>query len=446
MKSVDKAKIVTIIILFLGLVSFFPIAGKDIFWTLTKVKGIEDFLNIAKIGFFPTAILLLITKYKFLKVFIYTITTILLFLAMKNIANKKNNSLLSIAIFFFLLLDRNMLSGTFVSNEGFAIHILGSLYIMTYIYLFSKEKIQSINPFILFVFGIISGFGNVVYSTSITLGTIFYIFYLIKEDDNKNYRCLLLSIGQLIGLSLTLMNTPFIYNGISHNLLEVFIPNILEKNFLITIVFSSLVMFSSIKNINTSLFRTVLAIFGMSSFLFSSLLSKSIYLNYITFIIYTISSFYILLNVTTSRLFQKNIYILYIFKIVFISILATIGYTSSEFTLILYLIDILVILELYNHIFPIDFLNRVWYFAMVVLLISNIYIYMTISKKYDEMNFYIKNRLECTIEDINIPTKFKNEYLKDYIPYDGISLERYAAYYRIDIYDKKIKREIKFRE
>ncbi len=79
------------------------------------------------------------------------------------------------------------------------------------------------------------------------------------------------------------------------------------------------------------------------------------------------------------------------------------------------------------------------------MLSSNIYIYNNVQNKYKEMNTYIKNKLECTTEEFTIPSKYKFDYLYDYLPKTEDRLKDYTKFYDIDIYDKERNIKIQFR-
>lgn len=286
---------------------------------------------------------------------------------------------------------------------------------------------------------------NPLYSVlAFTVTSIYLIKSIREKEETSKLWCL--ATGQLLGLILIVPNMNTIYPDFSHNLLEEFIPKMVETNFFMTLITSALILFCSVKVfMSKNSFLTILSIIGISSYLFSSLLTDSIYLNYVTFICHFLSEYFILKNLGTSRIFKRNIDIFFTFKALFIILLTIFGGITYESTVLLYVIDILIILEIYDHVFPTEFLGNIWYLAMVMSIISNIYIYNIVSTKYDEMNMYIKNRLECTTEDINLPSKYKTEYLYDYLPNDKDKLKIYTEYYEIDIYSDT-KRNIRFRE
>lgn len=125
---------------------------------------------------------------------------------------------------------------------------------------------------------------------------------------------------------------------------------------------------------------------------------------------------------------------------------ALFGNVEIDSMLLLSFLDILLILEIYNRILPNDFIYPVWIGLYVFILGVNIYVYKNASMRYDEMNFFIKNKLECTREDITLPSKYETDFLKDYIPAGKKAIEEYVLYYDIDLYDKEKDIIIEFRE
>ncbi len=435
MKKIDVLKIIIVFALISALAYLFPIFGKDIAWSLQKVETISEFLNIANLGIIPNFIIALFTKYKILKILLTAACTTIIFLLMNNIVNKKNTCLLYLSLFLFILIDNTFYSEAFISIEGFAVHMISSLFSLSFIYMIKKNDVTKMNSFILLILGLAFSSLNTTYAFSIFIISLVYVLKEIKEGF-KSPKYFYLILGEVIGLVVASFTTVLNYRGFSHNLLEEFIPKITETNFLIILIFSALALFSSVKVLlNGRQMGAIFAITGISSYLFSSLLSSSIYINYITYCLFILSTFYILINISTSRVFKQNIAFYFIFKIVYIVFLSLLGNISYASTTILYLLDILLIIELYDHIFPNEFLGNIWQVAVFLILCSNIYIYDNVAKKYDEMNFYIKNKLECSKEDFTIPSKYKTDYLHDYLPIKKEHYENYIEYFDIDVYE-----------
>lgn len=446
MKKIDVLKTTLIFVLLVISVYFFPTFGKDITWSLKTVSNMKEFFTFSNLGILPNLGIIFFTKYKIIKVCIMTVITILIFLLMKNIVNKKNSILLSLSLFLFMLIDNTFFSEVFVSIEGFAVHMISSLFIMTFVYIIIKNNITKMHPLILLIMGLSFGLINTTYVFAIFIISLIYILNEIKEGF-KSSKYFFLILGEVIGMVITSLTTTLTYTGLSHNLLEEFIPRIIETNFLIVLIYSALILFSSVKVVlNGHTIGAILSIIGISSFLFSSLLTSSIYINYITYCLFTVSTLYILTNMTTSPIFKRKVFFYFVLKIIYIILLSLFGSISYASTILLYLIDILLIIELYDYIFPNDFLNVIWEIAVLLVFSSNIYIYSSVAKKYDEMNFYIKNKLECTKEDFTLPSKYKTDYLHDYLPNNKELYKNYIQFYNIDVYEKEKVIKIDFRE
>ncbi len=367
-----------------------------------------------------------------------------IFTIIKNLVDKKNPTLSLLAVFLFLLFDKIVLASALVQVRGFTTTIIGCLSVILLIKILLNDNCRKMNYFSLFVLGAI--LCNVELPYAFTIFAITVLHTITRVDKDEDHIVFLL-LGETLAILDVTLRMKATYTGISYNVLHQIIPNICSTNFIITLLFSALVMIEAIKIFNSGKTKTsTLAIFGMASFLFSSLLSTNDYLNYITYIIYTISSIYILLNITNSRLFKNKVKLYYLTKFIFLFMFAIFGNVEIDSMLLLSFLDILLILEIYNRILPNDFIYPVWIGLYVFILGVNIYVYKNASMRYDEMNFFIKNKLECTREDITLPSKYETDFLKDYIPIGKKEIEEYIFYYDIDLYDKEKDIIIEFRE
>lgn len=441
-----KKSIIIYILMFTSLcilASFFPIAGTDMTWSLKGIASLREIISIRDTGLITSALTTLFIKYKLLRILSIGIIGTTLFALMRNIIDRKNTTLIFIGFFLFFLLDRLTLASTLLSIHGFTSYLIGILCTLLFLRLYIKDTIQKMNYFILLILGLLLSNLEPVFSFTIFLVTLIYIY---RREEMDEYRSLSLLIGELIGLIYNVLRMKLTYTGFSANLLHNFIPTICGQNFIITLVFSTLVMIRAIKVFTDGKMRgATLAIFGMSTFLFSSLLSTNDYLNYVTYIIYNASCLYILMNMTNSRQLKNKLSAYYLFKIIYIIVLSCLGLIDAGSTLFIFIIDILIILELYNHILPTDFLAIPWFIVFIAFSCVNIYIYRDVSIKYRDMNFYIKNKLECTNEDIKLPSKFDIKYLENYVPRCRNEIEEYIEYYDIDIYDKDKTIKIEFK-
>ncbi len=427
------------------LAAFFPLTNSDIAWSLEGLDDLTSVLNVRGTSLFATILTTLFIEYKSLRIITFAILGTSLFAILKNIVDAKNHVLIFISYFLFFLLDRATIATASVQVHGFATYLVGTICTLLFLKLLISNSITKVNYFALFFLGLILSNLDLPFSFTILILTIAHI---VSREDQHDFHGFALLAGEILGIIYALSHVSFTYTGFSYNLLHEFIPSICGVNFLVMLVFSSLVMIEAIKIFTSGkTIRATLAIFGISSFLFSSLLCTNDYLNYITFIIYSVSSLYVLLNVTNSRLFKYKISAYYIFKFAYFLLLGVFGNINPGSTLFLYTIDMLIILELYNHILPRDFLTPIWLAVFLVFAGANIYVYRDTSLKYDQMNFFLKNKLECTTEQpITLPSKFATDYLTNHIPIDQTSIQNYIEYYGIDVYDKDRVIEIELRE
>ena len=68
---------------------------------------------------------------------------------------------------------------------------------------------------------------------------------------------------------------------------------------------------------------------------------------------------------------------------------------------------------------------------VIVVLLTNIYIYRDSYIKYNEMNTYIKRQLSCDNYEIKLPIKYKLDNLYNYIPNSVDYLNNYKKYNNI---------------
>ena len=423
---------------------YFPKTGIDITWSLKDKTNLSFILNATDTALLTNILMSLQTKTYLLNIIIYGVMGVLMFTLMGNLIEKKNHILPLIAFFLFFLLDRLTIANTLTQTHSFTTHIVGCTALILFIRLLVKNTLSNANYLGLFALGLI--FSNLEPSYAFTIFAL-TIIYLTKREDKKDNRCVALLLGEITGLLCAVFHLRFTYTGFTSNLIHEFIPTICNSNFIIVLIFSTLVMIEAVKLfLKGKTISSVLSIFGMSSFLFSSLLSTDDYLNYVTYILFSVSSLYILLNVTSTRMFKRKIATYYLTSFIFMLSISIFGHITVGSVLFFFIVDILIILELYNYIFPTDFLSPLWFVVIPIISGVNIYIYHSASLKYDEMNFYIKNKLECTTEDIVLPSKYKTDFLIDYIPLGREHIAEYIEYYDINLYDKEKHYVFKFRQ
>lgn len=427
------------ILIFLGiliLACFFPLNGEDLFWSNLSVDSFMNALNTKGIGIMPSILLFVLAKVKLLRmIFVAGVTTCLVIL-IKNMINKKNITLSFIALFLILLSDKIGFSHFFASITGFTTHLVGSLVSLIFMRYFVSNSIVRMNSVMLIILGFMVGILNPIYLFLIFISTLIYMLLCKDEAFRKKY--LMLLLGEVLGILLTVLLTKCSYTGFSNNLLHEFTKNIRGNNFLCLFIYSSLVLFLSVRVfIKGNKLYSVLSILGISLFLFVSLLSHNDILLYLSYIAYFFGTFYILFNFKTNKLFKYKVFTYHLFKILFIILLCIFGNIGSGSVILLYLVDIVFILEMYDAFLPKNFLKYVWIGIILCVLGVNIYIYRSVAKKYIEMNRYIKNELECSIKDVSIPNKYKSEYIYKVIPSNSEEFWEYVKYYKIDLYDKE---------
>lgn len=444
MKKLNNYRELSIFLLLLFLAVLFPLTSKDLIFANFQVESFKDFLSIANGKFLMSAFSLVLSKYKILKVLVYAVVTTSLFVLLKNIISKKNYVLLSLAVFLFFLIDKEILAFSYVGLSGFLEYFMGTLFLLLFYNIFTKG-IVNVNPLVLIVLGLAGTSISPIYSFTIFLITLIFLFiFKDKEVSKKN---IFLLIGEIVGLVIISRNTSIQYTGFVNNLFYEFIPLVRDPNFIITFVLSALLLVQALKIYNTGKRKEALmSILGVSSFLFVSLLSKSHVLYYITFLVNLLASLYILLNSNSSRIFKRNVFAWFTFKLAYIFSLLILGNINFGSLLFLAVLDILMILQIYNYLLPKEYLNTVWTIAACTLLISNIYIYQKVLVKYNEMNFYIKNKMECSINEFGVPQKYKTDYVFGELPNSKEEISWYIDYYDISPYSIKIQEKFYFNE
>lgn len=416
---------------------FFPLTGKDLLWANLEPKNFLEVLKSEGCGLIPGLLLLGLTKIKLLRIiFIGAIGTLLPSL-LKNTVNKNNRTLFYLGMFFILLFDKPIFSHVLANTTGFVIHFIGSLFLIIFIKLLINNSIARMNSFSIIILGLLVSSLMPMYSFIIFLSTLIYMLR-IKEVDYRN-KYLILIASETIGLLFSVFYSKFTYDSFSTTLIHSLIPSLRGSNFFSTLILSASLFFMAIKVfIKGKKVESILSILGISSYLFISLLSNNDILTYICFILFFIGSFYILYNARRNKLFKYKVLTIYTFKLLVVIFLSLFKEVEPGSMMFLYLSDILIILEIYNYIFPENFLRQVWLPVVIIIIGVNIYLYSNALNKYNKMNTFIKNSLECQTDSFNVPNRYFSEYIYKIIPENEHELQEYITYYRIDIYgDKK---------
>ena len=431
---------IVIFILVFILSSLFSPSKSDWYWaSITPLKGFNFFWNISDGKLLESIISILLTRYKLLKVITYSIITISLFVLIKNIINKKNNNLLYMGIFLFLLLDNGLFNSAYISLNGFINEFMGTLFILILINLILKKTINKLNILLVFIFGLVSTL--ISYNVTTLILILVVTLFISKYREKESFKHLLsLLLGTIIGSLLMITSSSYrkVYSfNITHNLLHVLVPKLFGMDFVIILILISLLLFLCVKIFVKGTFKNkvyvALSITSITIFSLAYLLSSNYILNYISYVLFTLSTMYILLHANNSKMFKDRISIYYTVKILYLIIILCNNNINISNLLLPFIIDIMIILELINYILPNDFLKGVWISLSILLLISSTYIYGNVYKKNAEMNWYIKIHLECSMYDIPLPSKYETVYLVDYIPENESEIKNYIEYYDIDI-------------
>lgn len=443
MKKVNILYYIIIFAIIGGMALYFPLTRTDVSWLLKDIRNLYSIISIRDTSIITSVLTSTFLNYKLVRVVMTGLICIGIISLIKNIINKKNAVLSLIALSIFLLLDKETLLFSLIDTKNLNDFFVGSLGLLLLMNIYIKNSIPKMNCFVLLILGFL--FSNLNMPISLTIFLITNI-HILKREDTEEVRSHFLLAGETAGLIYNIVRMQIEYKGLSYMLLHEFIPSVCESNFIIVLIFSALVLICAIKVFTQgNEHRSFLAILGVSSFLFSSLLSTSYYINYMTYIIYTLSCIYILYNLSNSRIFKRKISIYYLFKVIYILFICSLGNIDLGSTLFIYLIDIILIVEIYDHVLPTDFLSPLWIVVTLLFGVANIYIYKDTYRKSEEMHFFIKNKLECTNEPVVLPSKYENLFLLNSLPIDEETTREYIDFYGVNLYIKERDIIIEFR-
>ena len=435
-------KYIFFFILFMLISNFFSFTTNDLIWFNTK--NINNFLSFSKWYVLSSALTILLMHVKVIRIITYGILSVCIFELLKRTVNKKNNTLSFIAIFIFFLTNTEIITKSYISISSFCTNFISSILVLIIISYLTKDTLYKLNKYIIFILGLVSASFTPLISLLLFITvSIISLYNDIKKTPDKSINILLggISLGFIIELILILKSGAiFTLPNITNNLLYNLIPMLYNVNFLIQLLLIAFLLFLSIKiyikGNRTKRVYVILSIGIIATYSFTNLLSQNIYLNYIMLIFYTIASIFILLNANNSIRFKNKIKTYYLFKIVYLLILVFTPNLNEAHILFPIFIDILIILELFNYVFPNNFLKVPWLVISLLILISNIYIYKNIYSRNIELKNYIKHNLECNILKIQIPSKYQNDYMNNYIPKTLKDKENYKNYLEIESDDE----------
>lgn len=438
---------ILIFILFTILSIFFAYTGDDWFWASGDALRYLKRLFIDYNGrYLSDIIIILLSRFKILKIITYGILCTCMFVVMRNTVNKKNNTLLYIGIFLFLLIDTTILNQGFVWASGFVNYFISGVLLLVLINYLVKDSFFKVNKILLFIFGLVSCLFLENVSILILLVTIGYIIYKKKTKQTIKSVVPLLN-GALTGTAFMFANPS--YWGNAHigertfsilnapqNLLHTIIPEFYGKNFLIVLLLIAFLLFLCIKIFSRGTKKervlTLLSITSIFGFGVTYLLSSIDLLNYIMLVLFTVASLYILLHANNSKMFKRKIIIYYIFKIGYILPLIFIGPIGPRQFMFPFIMDILILLELVNYVLPNNFLEKSWTVFTVLFLLTNIYIYQNVYYKNVEFNKIIKRNVECGTYNVKVPSKYYTELYYNFAPIYKYDKNYYIEYYDID--------------
>ena len=397
-------------------------------------------VNIFANGVLPLtgALTTILANVYYLKILTFGILSLSLFIIIKNIINRKNYSLIFMGIFLFFLINPSILNESYISIIGFVGNFMGLVFILTIINYLINENLYKVPKLLIIILGMISVSFNVIYALIILI-TILYkliINYINKERNKSIY---LLFVGVLLwNIFVFSSNNILLYHSIqeiSQNVLYHVLPNILNINFIFTIIIMAFLFCFAIKRylISYGYERTniILSLGGIIIYAFACLLSKSTYLNYISLIFYIISSYYIIMNGCNSPSFKEKINVYYFIKIIYLILISIIkvDFNIAFFTAI---IDIMIILELVNITFKKNYLIIPYTFIAIFMIIAEIIMSNNTKLLVKDMNRYLKRDLSCDITNIILPSRFKEEEVSIYLPISKEEKEFYLKYLEID--------------
>ncbi len=428
---IKKYKFILIFAVVAILAAFFPIGGRSLVFHFFEPHSLADLSKISPYGLVSNLMSMVLCRMPIMRILVYGALSTSLFVLMKNVVDNKNSSLLFLAGFFFLLMDKSIFASSFVDFTGFSSYFVGSIFLIILLNVLVKNSLARIKRSSLFVLGLVGTSIVPAYSFVFFFVTLFYLFFESRDENEKEMGSFLL-MGEVLGIVHLALSQKLSYSGFSFTLMQRFIPLVSDSNFIVVLILSSMVLIGSMKIFSYGRRgKIILAMLGIISFLFSSLLGESVIIKYITYVFFMAGTIYLLFNIRTSQQFRRRITYYFLFKIVTILFLCLFGNVEYGSLVFLSFIDILMILEFYDGVLPKNFMSHAWMLLFVILTSANIYIYSKTAKKFDEMTIYIKNKLECARDNYSIPNKYYTEYLSNYIPTTREELENYVRYYGI---------------
>ena len=436
----NKLTILYITLLFI-LSCFFICTEEDLFYVVSnKFKGFDDFYKYSEGFILSTSLISLIIKFKIIRViFITTLLSSLIYIIYKLI-NKENKSIPLLGLYLIILFPSSIFK--LCTNSYYIVnYLLPIIFSIIYINFLVRNNLQSLKPYICFIFGYIVSLINPVFTIMFLIVSLIVLFYkIIKKENSRNH--LTLFLGCIAGAGTVMY-------GYNYSNSYAYIPNIVEH------IFHTLVPLFYTKNTFSFIFITIILLLSINIIRFKSkklklltilsdvviilytlghFINMHYYLTYILYILFTISSIFILLNFNNSCMFKRKIIIYYVFKIVYVLILLSQNLVNETSISFIYVIDVLIILDILNFIYPKNYLYITLNTASILTLILLIFIYADSFYKNEYIKNQIKRDLPCNIHNIKLDKRYKRTSPYTLIPSDDYK-PYYLEYYKINSKD-----------
>lgn len=441
MKKISNNKDIFICAFFAILACLFPFTGTDYTWALAKFPLIEDFFSMAGGYILPSLFTFISTKFLTLKFLFYGILIFIVISLIRSTINKKNSSLPAFAFFLIMLIDPNTFAANIANLTNFYVNVFSTISLLSFYSMLTRKSLLKHKWYELLLYGFFCTLISPLVNFIILPLSLYYI-YKEGNDDSKN---LFLLLGETVGSLITVLNTKHIDINFMHDLFYNLIPNIKGSNIAITMILTIFILVESIKVWKDKHEKVIiLPSLGMVAFIVISFLDIPAIIYYLGFIAYLISSWYILMSTKKRRYFKLRINYWILFKAMYLLLVVAFDFDIEKMMLFPLILDITMITVLYDIDLPKNFLSNVWTILAIVLIISDMYIYKVVDKKYTEMNEEIKKQIEAN-SDCLLSDRYNIPYLYDYVPYDAARQKIFIDYYHVDPYIPNKVYTIKFK-
>ena len=209
-------KYISIFILMFMLVLFFPLTVNDLYFSRLSFSLLKSLVFGANGYILSSYIALILVNIRLLRILFYVGTTISLFILIKNIVNKKNQSLFYMAIFLFFLTNNVILASSYVNTTQFSNTFVPISFIFIIIYYLVYDKLYKLKRSVVYLLGIISTILNPIYSLTLFIALSIKVFGKQDKSLIKLYSGVILGFG--ISLVSVLNNGTYKIPNISFNI------------------------------------------------------------------------------------------------------------------------------------------------------------------------------------------------------------------------------------